>query len=312
MQPHNSTTPSGRRSLSFARVASHATAKARSPDKAVHKWHVFPAICSSRPRIGVSERALAVLEALLSVCPETMLSGEGLFVFHSSQQPALRTRGMAPTTLPRHLAALVDCALTIPNDSPSGKRFASKGQDGTIAMAFGFDLSPGPARAEEFEAWAEDVLAEERALRLVRKRITFCRRDIAKMIATGVEGMPTRRAGKGLFDWSEIHGNYHGILEWVCTRGPMSGERGDRDADDAGTERATIATRIADPPAMGGRRTSWREPAAAAALGQNPRLYPRDVRADRCLHCDIRESSRRATGHNDHTSSTTPLGGYPP
>ena len=90
-------------------------------------------------------------------------------------------------------------------------------------MAFGFDLSPLVARAEEFEAGAEDVLAEERALRRVRERITFCRRDIAKMIATGVEeGVPTRRAGEGPFDWSEIHGIYRGILVRVRTRGPLS------------------------------------------------------------------------------------------
>ena len=83
-------------------------------------------------------------------------------------------------------------------------------------MAFGFELSPLVARAEEFEAWAEDVQAEERALRLVRERITLCRRDIAKMIATGIEeGVPTRRAGQGPSDWAEIHGLYRGILERI-------------------------------------------------------------------------------------------------
>lgn len=223
MQPHSSTTPFWRRSLSLARVASHATAKARSPDKAVHKWHVFRAICSSKARIGAPERALAVPDALLSFHPETTLSGEGLFVFPSNQLLALRARGIAPATLRRHKAALVNCGLTIRHDNPNGKRFASTGQDGTIEMAFGFDRSPLVARAEEFEAWAEDVLAEERALRLVRERNTFCRRDIAKMIATGVEeGVPTRRAGEGPFDWSEINGIYRGILERVCTPGPLS------------------------------------------------------------------------------------------
>ena len=74
----------------------------------------------------------------------------------------------------------------------------AKGGAGPIEMAFGFELSPLVARAEEFEAWAEDVRAEERALRLVRERITLCRRDIAKMIATGDRGGradPQGRAG---------------------------------------------------------------------------------------------------------------------
>ena len=57
---------------------------------------------------------------------------------------------------------------------------------------------------------------EERALRLVRERITLCRRDIAKMIATGVEeGVPTRGAGQGPSDWSEIHALYRDILERI-------------------------------------------------------------------------------------------------
>jgi replication initiation protein RepC len=213
MEPHSSTTPFGRRSLMLAHVASQLTAKARPPEKAVHKWQVFRAICTAKARIGVSERALAVLDALLSFHPETTLSGGGLIVFPSNQQLALRAHGMAPTTLRRHLAALVDCGLIIRRDSPNGKRFARKGRGGVIEMAFGFELSPLVARAEELEAWAEDVRAEERALRLVRERITLCRRDIAKMIATGVEeGVPTRRAGQGRSDWSEIHALYRGLL----------------------------------------------------------------------------------------------------
>jgi replication initiation protein RepC len=216
MQPHSSTTPFGRRSLTLAHVASQATAKARSPEKAVHKWQVFRAICTAKARIGVSERALAVLDALLSFHPETTLSGDGLIVFPSNQQLALRAHGMAPATLRRHLAALVDCGLIIRRDSPNGKRFARKGQGGTIEMAFGFDLSPLVARAEEFEAWAEDVRTEERALRLARERITLCRRDIAKMVTTGIEeGVPTRRAGQGPTDWAEVHRRYRGILERI-------------------------------------------------------------------------------------------------
>ena len=216
MQFHVSTTPFGRRSLTLAHVASQATAKARPPEKAVHKWQVFRAICMAKTKIGTSERALAVLDALLSFHPETALSGEGLIVFPSNQQLALRAHGMAPTTLRRHLAALVDCGLIIRRDSPNGKRFARRGQGGTIEMAFGFDLSPLVARADQFEAWAEEVRAEERALKLVRERITLCRRDIAKMIATGVEeGVPTRGAGQGPSDWSEIHSLYRGILERI-------------------------------------------------------------------------------------------------
>lgn len=216
MPTHITTTPFGRRSLSLAHVASQAVAKARPLDKAVHKWNVFRAICTAKARIGVSERSLAVLDALLSFHPETALTGEDLIVFPSNQQLSLRAHGMAPATLRRHLAVLVDAGLILRRDSPNGKRYARKDRAGEIERAFGFDLSPLVARAEEFEAWADEVRAEERALKLARERITLCRRDIAKMIATGIEeGVPTQLRGQGPADWMEIHGLYRAIVERI-------------------------------------------------------------------------------------------------
>jgi replication initiation protein RepC len=120
---------------------------------------------------------------------------------------------MSPATLRRHLAMLVDNGVIVRRDSPNGKRYARRDRAGELELAFGFDLGPLVARAEEFEAWAEEVRAEERALKLARERITICRRDIAKMIATGIEeAVPTRRGGQGPADWTEIHALYRRIL----------------------------------------------------------------------------------------------------
>ncbi len=212
MDSHISTTPFGRRTLTLAHVATQADAKDRPPGKAVHKWNIFRAICTAKNRLGVTERALAVLDALLTFHPETVLTGEGLVVFPSNQQLCLRAHGMPAATLRRHLAVLVDCGLIIRRDSPNGKRYARKGRGGEIELAFGFDLAPLVVRAEEFEGLAEEVLAEDRALKLARERITICRRDICKMIATGMEeGVPTRRNGQGPADWMELHELYRGI-----------------------------------------------------------------------------------------------------
>jgi replication initiation protein RepC len=213
MDSHISTTPFGRRALTLAHVANQAIAKARPPEKAVHKWNVFRAICAAKTRLGVSERSLSVLNALLTFHPETALTGEDLIVFPSNQQLALRAHGMAPATLRRHLAALVDGGLIIRRDSPNGKRYARKGRGGDIELAFGFDLSPIVARADEFESLAEEVRAEERALKLVRERITILRRDIAKMIATGMEeNVPVHCAKAGPADWLGVYTLYRGIL----------------------------------------------------------------------------------------------------
>jgi replication initiation protein RepC len=207
------TTPFGRRTLSLAHVASQAIAKARPADKTANKWIVFRAICAAKDRLGLTERALAVLDALLTFHPETVLEGQGLIVFPSNEQLALRAHGMPPSTLRRHLAVLVDAGIIIRRDSPNGKRYARKGRDGALSQAFGFDLSPLVARAEEFESLAEEVRAADRALRLARERITLLRRDIAKMIETGMEeGVPIRRAGQGPATWTDLYELFRGIV----------------------------------------------------------------------------------------------------
>jgi replication initiation protein RepC len=217
MSTHTPTTPFGRRSLTLAHVASQMVATARPPEKIVHKWKIFRAICTARPRLGVSERSLSVLDALLTFHPETALTGEDdLIVFPSNEQLSLRAHGMAASTLRRHLAVLVDAGLVVRRDSPNGKRYARKGGAGEIELAFGFDISPLVVRSEEFESLAADIEAEARALKLVRERITLCRRDLAKMIATGIEeGVPTRRGGQGPADWQEVHTSFRSIVDQI-------------------------------------------------------------------------------------------------
>ena len=213
------TTPFGRRPLSLAMVASQAAtenfaARPGASETVVHKWRLFRALTEAKEPIGVTDRALSVLHALLSFHQETALtlpagekageadsSGPGIVVFPSNKELSIRAHGMAPATLRRHLACLVDAGLIIRRDSPNGKRFARRGQGGAIEDAFGFDLTPLVARAEEIENLAEEVRAENRAMALLRERITLTRRDIAKMIATGLEeGLPG--------DWEGFHLRY--------------------------------------------------------------------------------------------------------
>lgn len=194
-----STTPFGRRPMSLAMVAANITARECPAGSSVDKWKVFRALCEAKTVIGATDRALGVLAALLSFHPsQDLVADEDLIVFPSNAQLALRAHGMAPATLRRHLAVLVECGLLVRRDSPNGKRYARKGEGGTIEQAYGFDLTPLVARAAEFERHAEAVRAERRALLLLRERITLCRRDLAKMIALALEeGIPG--------DWSRLH-----------------------------------------------------------------------------------------------------------
>lgn len=206
METHGLTTPFGRRPLSLGQLAGQMVARECREDASADKWKLFRAVCEAKSMLGATDRALAVLSALLSFFPDNELTGQGgLIVFPSNQQLSLRAHGMAPATLRRHLAVLVECGLIVRRDSPNGKRFARRGQGDEIGQAFGFDLSPLLARAAEFERLAEEVRAERRALHLVRERLTLYRRDIAKMIAFGLEEAIEA-------DWEALHGAFRAIV----------------------------------------------------------------------------------------------------
>ena len=192
MQTHISTTPFGRRALTLGQIASQATAKAMPKEAAANKWLVFQHIREARELLGATDRSLAILNALLSFHRETELSAEGeLIVWPSNEQLMARANGISPATLRRHLAVLVECGLIIRRDSPNGKRFARRSRAGEVEQAYGFDLSPIIARAEEFRDLAETVQKEKKAFRVARERLTLLRRDIVKMIDTGIEeGVP--------------------------------------------------------------------------------------------------------------------------
>lgn len=249
MQTHIPTTPFGRRTMSLGMMASQAIAKAVPEGAQVQKWKVFHSIREARELLGATERSLSILNALLSFHPAAELSGGGeLIVWPSNEQLMSRANGMPATTLRRHLAVLVDCGLIIRRDSPNGKRFARKGRGGQVEQAYGFDLAPIVARAEEFLELAEAVRTEKNAYRVAKERLTLLRRDVVKLIDTGIEenvpgnwgrvlqtyqdiiGRLPRSASRQIIDdiCSDLHGLYTEIREvlesFAETRNPDANE----------------------------------------------------------------------------------------
>ncbi|MBB3917710.1 replication initiation protein RepC [Rhizobium fabae] len=154
----------------------------------VDKWRVFRDLGDARSRLGLQDRALAVLNALLSFFPAVELSSEkNLIVFPSNAQLSARANGIAGTTLRKCLGMLVEAGIVIRKDSPNGKRYARKGDEGDIEDAYGFSLAPLIARASEFAALAQDVAAEQRRFRIAKDRLTIVRRDVRKLITVGME-----------------------------------------------------------------------------------------------------------------------------
>ncbi|MBX8827613.1 plasmid replication protein RepC, partial [Ochrobactrum sp. SFR4] len=85
---------------------------------------------------------------------------------------------------------------------------------GEIEEAFGLSLAPLLARAEEFEAAAEQVRGEARALKLMRERITLHRRDIGKLIDTALEEeLPG--------NWKALYTRFRSLVDALPRRAPL-------------------------------------------------------------------------------------------
>lgn len=202
MQIAHVTTPFGRRATTLALVKGQLEAADVNAYRGVDKWKVYRDICDAREILGLQDRPLAVLNALLSFYQKTELADEhGLVVFPSNAQLSVRAHGISGSTLRRSLAALVDAGLLHRRDSPNGKRYAHRDRSGQIEEAFGFSLAPLVVRADEFAQLAQQAAEELRLFRRAREALTICRRDVRKMITAAMD-----EGAEG--DWAMIEAHY--------------------------------------------------------------------------------------------------------
>ena len=206
MQSGSVTTPFGRRPVTLALVRRQIATAEMEPGKTADKWKVFRDASEARQLLGLQDRSLAVLDALLSFYPDNELRQDAqLIVFPSNVQLTLRAHGIACATLRRHLALLVEAGLIVRKDSANGKRYTRKDRAGEIESAFGFDISPLLLRAEELAGIAQQVAADRLAFRRAKESLTICRRDVRKLITAAIE---ERASG----DWAKIEEIYIGLV----------------------------------------------------------------------------------------------------
>lgn len=179
---HITTTPFGRRPVTAGLLARAASQQAAPEIAHIDKWELLRDLCAARQRFEVSDRDLAVLNALVSFHPGATLSDNAnLIVFPSNAALSERAHGMAESTLRRHLAALVQAGLVARHDSPNGKRYARRGADGEIARAFGFDLRPLLVNAAQIRQAAQQARADQARLAAAREALTLAKRDALKL-----------------------------------------------------------------------------------------------------------------------------------
>ncbi|MEM1431220.1 MAG: plasmid replication protein RepC [Pseudomonadota bacterium] len=186
-----------RRPVDAALMEHRNAARTPLPPQGVNKWEILRELGVARKALGVSDRELAVLQALLSFYPATILGGnaDGLVIHPSNASICERLNGMPCSTMRRHLSRLVQAGLLLRRDSPNGKRYARR--YGAEKEVFGFCLSPLLRRHREVCALAEAVRAAEEQKSRLRQRVSLMLRDLA---ALAVYGHETRPDHAGLWD----------------------------------------------------------------------------------------------------------------
>ncbi len=154
----------------------------------VDKWQLLRALTEARQVFGLGDRTICLLEALVSFTQEREFdASQPIIVFPSNRELSFRARGMAPATLRRHLASLIEAGMIFRRDSANGKRFCRRDDAGQVEEAFGFDLSPFALRAEEIYNAAEAARVEAKRARVLRGEITVLLRDVTRIIALAIE-----------------------------------------------------------------------------------------------------------------------------
>ncbi len=186
------TSPFGARGLSVEMIDGQRIAASCDQSLSADKWQILRDLTDCRRAYDLSDRAIGVLSALLSFHSEdTLDAADNLVVFPSNKKLCARAHGISEPTLRRHLASLVNAGLLVRNDSPNGKRYARRGQEGMIVRAFGFDLRPLLAQANSIHREAETARNEKQLRSALREDITLLRRAITKTISFGMQLNPS-------------------------------------------------------------------------------------------------------------------------
>lgn len=96
--------------------------------------------------------------------------------------------GFSLSALKRHARRLVEIGVISFKDSPNGKRWGRRDAEGRIVEAYGFDLSPMAARADEFEALHAELQAERELCQRLKRQITVSRRMIRARLEAALRG----------------------------------------------------------------------------------------------------------------------------
>ncbi|WP_264187701.1 plasmid replication protein RepC [Salipiger thiooxidans] len=179
--------PSGWRKATAGLATAEQFAQA-GEQAAVPKTQAFVALKRVGAHIGLKAGDLLLLDTLGAFTQsQDWEEGQRPIVWASNAYLMAQT-GFSLSALKRHARRLAEIGVISFKDSPNGKRWGHRDEDGIIVEAYGFDLSPLSARAEEFEQLHVEIQAERALCQRLKRQITVSRRMIRARIEAAVSG----------------------------------------------------------------------------------------------------------------------------
>lgn len=206
--------PSGWRKATagLAVAEQHAQAGERA---AVPKTQAFVAVKRVGAHIGLKAGDMLLLDTLGAFTQaQDWEEGQRPIVWASNSYLMEQT-GFSLSALKRHARRLAEIGVIAFKDSPNGKRWGHRDADGRIIEAYGFDLSPLSARAEEFERLHAELQAERELCQRLKRQITVARR----MIRARIEAA---QRGALIGPWTQLSSLFEDLLHRLPRRNTAS------------------------------------------------------------------------------------------
>ena len=155
---------------------------------AVPKTRAFVALKRVGAHIGLKAGDLLLLDTLGAFTQAQDWEEGRRPIVWASNAYLMEQTGFSLSALKRQARRLAEAGVISFKDSPNGKRWGRRNEAGHIIEAYGFDLSPLSARAEEFEQLHIEIQAERALCQRLKRQITVSRRMIRARIEAAVSG----------------------------------------------------------------------------------------------------------------------------
>ena len=138
------------------------------------------------PYMGIEPEVVALMDKLCSHSRKQDWKPGRTPIVWPSNEDLMLALAKSKRTVQNRIRRAIEIGLLVPRDSPNGHRGGRRDAKGDILWAYGFDLRPLGTRAEEFDAVAEQGVANDKEIKRLRGVITAARRR-ALMLAQAVE-----------------------------------------------------------------------------------------------------------------------------